>query len=390
MKTLNLLALLILISTTLSAQYKNITCLNSQNPELKIIQIDYTDNSTFIHFQISNQPEEPYGCAIDEDCYIKDKENFKKYKLLRSINMPVASTNTMALLSKKDQHHNFSLEFEKFSKNIGSFDFIENRKPGFNISDIKVDTTSTSKSFLDIGSFISDTPMNVYGSIMDEGTPVAFYNHKGLSITVRIGSVYTYGNYYQLKILITNRTGRDILFNPGEINGEFTKRGKAKIAEVMTYNDFIKKVDRRQAWNSIGNAISESVNTINSGYSTSTTQSSASGVVASTGYASGYVGNTYGSVSGSSLTYGAATASSTTVNYDPAVAYAAKKDANSNIEEYNNRLNKLRNILSNNYLKINTIRDGSDYSGFVNIKWENVDRLNLKIPINGINYLFMF
>jgi hypothetical protein len=207
-------------------------------------------------------------------------------------------------------------------------------------------------------------------------------------IAVTLSFDGTYGKYYQANILIQNFSGKDINFDPGAIKSVSGKKEKITEMEVLSYNDYMRKVKSRQAWNAFAVAFSESMAASNAGYSSSSTTSSAYGRSNSYGSASGYVGNTYGSVYGSSSTYSSAYGSSTTKSYNGAAAYAAQQNASNNISNYSNQQFQIKKTISEGYLKLNTISNQSEYVGFVNIVYKKAEGLRIDIPINGTIYNF--
>lgn len=423
MKRLILLGFILMIATNLSAQFRTFSFQKSEVPALKIVQIDFREFSTLIHFQYTNIESAGWAC-IDENIYVMDKQSFKRYKLLNSINLPICDKKH--LFDQANQQHNFTLEFEKIPEIIGEFDIIENTEGGFNFYGVKIDTTIKTKDFLDVFSFIDETPVKEYSFYYQDGNPVLYYKHNGLMIAVLLTYDNNYGKYYQANILIQNITGREFNFNPENISAEYfkivkssKKYKKKKVstnddvyfnpktdinlessttiindtlvkyeAKVLTYNEYMTKVKNRQAWSAFAVAFSESMAASNAGYSSSTTQTSVQGYSNSYGSASGYIGNAYGSVYGRSSTYGSAYGTSSTQKYDGAAAYAAQQNANRNISNFQNQQFEIRRNLSEGYMKLNTIMNGNEYVGFVNIVYSKVDKVRLNIPINNTIYTF--
>lgn len=423
MKRLILLGFILMIATNLSAQFRTFSFQKSEVPELKIVQIDFREFSTLIHFQYTNIESAGWAC-IDENIYVMDKQSFKKYKLLNSINLPICDKKHS--FDQTNQQHNFTLEFEKIPEIIDEFDIIENTEGGFNFYGVKIDTTIKTKDFLDVFSFIDETPVKEYSFYYKDGNPVLYYKHNGLMIAVLLTYDNNYGRYYQANILIQNITGREFNFNPENISAEYfkivkssKKYKKKKVsknddvyfnpktdinlesittiindtlvkyeAKVLTYNEYMRKVKNRQAWSAFAVAFSESMAASNAGYSSSTTQTSVQGYSNSYGSAAGYIGNTSGSVYGRSSTYASAYGTSSTQKYDGAAAYAAQQNANRNISNFQNQQFEIRRNLSEGYMKLNTIMNGNEYVGFVNLVYSKVDKVKLNIPINNTIYTF--
>ncbi len=374
----------LLISISLSAQFRDISVQKSDVPNLHIVEIDFAERSTFIHFSYTNDSS-AWVCAND-NFYIKDNSTNKKYKLINSINLPIC--DKVHLLDNIGQVHNFSLEFEKLPDTTRSIDIIETAERGFNMYGVEINKEVKVDQFLNIDDFIAETPVKEYGIYYKDGEPVQYYKHKGIMIAVLLSTSADYGRYYQPNILIQNFTGKDINFDPSLIKSLSGKKGKISQLDVLSYNDYMRKVQNRQAWNAFAVAFSESMAASNAGYSSSTTNSSAYGSSHSYGSASGYYGNTYGSVYGSSSTYSSVYGTSTTNSYNGAAAYAAQQNASNNISNYQNQQFQIKKTLSEGYLRLNTVPDQTEYIGYINISYKNAEGLVVDIPINGTTYRF--
>ena len=53
-------------------------------------------------------------------------------------------------------------------------------------------------------------------------------------------------------------------------------------------------------------------------------------------------------------------------------------------------LNQIKNVLDQGYLKTNTIENSQKIFGFINIKYDDADKVKVLIPVNGKNYFFVF
>ena len=178
-------------------------------PNLHIVEIDFAERSTFIHFTFTNDSS-AWICAND-NFYIKDNATNKKYKLLNSINLPIC--DKVHLFDNIGQVHNFSLEFEKLPDTTRSIDIIETAERGFNVYGVEINKEVRVNQFLNIDDFISETPVKEYGIYYKDGEPVQYYKHKGIMIAVLLTTSSDYGRYYQPNILIQNFTGKDINFD---------------------------------------------------------------------------------------------------------------------------------------------------------------------------------
>lgn len=225
-------------------------------------------------------------------------------------------------------------------------------------------------------------------SYYKNGKTFQYYIHNGISVTMHLSIEKNYGKYYIAYVAIENLTGKAFNFNPNNIRSILTKKGEEFSGEVLSSNEYIRKVNNRQAWNAALVAFGESSAASQAGYSSSSTTSTTSGYSNSYGSASGYYGNTYGSISGTSSTYGTATTHSNTQSYSGAANYAAQQNAQRNINNYQNQQYQIKNVLNQGYLKLNTIDNEQRIVGQINIKYKSADKIKITIPVNGVNYDF--
>jgi len=201
--------------------------------------------------------------------------------------------------------------------------------------------------------------------IYEDGIPVQFYYIDGLSVAVKISTKQLYGSYYEAYVIIENGSGDQFNFDPGDITAAFVKDGKTTEAEVLSYNDYIKKVKRRQGWTAAFTAFAEAAAATSAGYSSSTLNAHAQ------------------TSSGRSVSVHA-----TTSSYDGAAAYSAAQNASNNITQMVNQQYDIKRSISEGYLKLNTVFPSSRLIGFVNIKQEEADHILLNISVNGKVYHF--
>ncbi|MDN3689048.1 hypothetical protein [Cyclobacterium jeungdonense] len=385
MKNSVLIIFIFFISFGLKAQYKNISFEKSNARNLKIHQIDFREFSTLIHFQYTNE-NSGLICA-EEDFYIQDKETLKKYKLLNSLNLPICDKAHQ--FDKLGQIHNYTLEFERVPDEIKKFDIIENSENGFKFYGVKIDNSKEQANVIDVTSFINDTPVKEYGIYYKDGDPVFYYNHKGITVAVMLTYNQNYGKYYQANIMVKNLSGREFNFDPNQITAIMQKNDKVYEPEVLSYEEYMKKVKRQQNWNAFAVAFSESMSANQAAYSSSSSSTTSSGYSNTTGSASGYVGDTYGSIYGSSSTYGSSYSTTYSQNYDGQAAYLAQQNANKNISNYQANQYSIKQTISEGYLRLNTIHNETEYIGYVNIEYEKkIEEIVLSVPVNGTTYTF--
>jgi hypothetical protein len=221
-----------------------------------------------------------------------------------------------------------------------------------------------------------------------DGKTIQYYDYNGIKVAMHLSIERTYGKYYVAYISITNLTGNSFDFNPSQIIAKFSKRGMEYDGKVYTNSEYMKRVSNRQAWNAALVAYGESSAANNAGYSSSSSYSNTSGYSTTSGSSSGYYGNTYGSVSGTSSTYSNSSTYGTTNSYNGATQYAAQQNAQNNINNHMNQQYQIKRSLNQGYLKMNTISNEQEIFGQVNIKYKNVEEIEIIVPVNGENYIF--
>lgn len=239
------------------------------------------------------------------------------------------------------------------------------------------------------GEILSETDVDkLCQSFYKDDKTFQYYVHNGISVTMHLSIEKTYGKYYVAYVSIENLTGKSFDFNPTSISALLIKNEVITYGDVLSANEYMRKVNNRQAWNAALVAFGESYSANQAGYSSSSTTSSTSGYSNSYGSATGYYGNTYGSVYGSSSTYGTATTRSNTQSYNGAANYAAQQNARRNINNYQNQQYQIKSVLNEGYLKLNTIFNEQRIIGQINIKYKRADEIKVTIPVNGTNYDF--
>ncbi len=412
MKTRILFIFTLLLGTsTMYAQYNEIACGRAPSTS-QILQIDFTEISTLVFIKYTNNGNG--WISIGDKTHLKDVMSDKDYYMLNAINIPLSDEGEPKelILDRKDQVHYFCLEFEKLPDTIEKFNLIEDEANpnAFNFYDITIHKEKKT-AFIRIDDFIKSYPIKEYGYRTKDGNLIFYYKHKGFVIFMTIIRDDKYGDYYQAWIDIQNFTGKNLLLDPNRITAKALLRKKEgpspplppfrrptksvngekeeiKVLEILSYEEYMKKVNRRQAWQSFAVSLSNSLAASNAGYSSSTTNTSVSGVTNSYGSASGYVGDTYGYVSGRSSSYSTAYGRSSTQSYNGAAAYAAQQNANAQTNNYIAAQYEIKNRLSEGYIKANTLSNQTEYMGFFNIRFIKTDNLTIEIPINGETYIF--
>jgi len=208
-------------------------------------------------------------------------------------------------------------------------------------------------------------PITLRKVIYDDGQPVQFYNIEGMSVAVKLSTKQLYGDYYEAYITIENGSQPQFDFDPSNITAALQEEGVVTEGEVMTYEDYMKKVKRRQGWTAAFTAFAEAAAATTAGYSSTKT-------------------NTYAQTSsGKSISI-----QSKTTSYDAGAQYAATQNAANNINGLVSQQYDIKQTISQGYLKINTVFPNSRLVGFVNIKYRKADHIFLNVPVNGKVYHF--
>lgn len=226
-------------------------------------------------------------------------------------------------------------------------------------------------------SYLTHLPMNLASSdkiimpftlkkiVYNDGIPVQYYFVDGLSVAVKLSTKQLYGDYYEAYVTIENGTGEQFNFDPTDITASLEKDGKVEDGEVLSYNLYMKKAKRRQAWTSAFTAFAQVAAATSAGYSSSNTNANVT------------------SSSGRSVSIQASTTS-----YNGAAAYGASQNATNNMNQLASQQYNIRQSISEGYLKLNTIFPNSRLIGFINIKHKDADHIYLNVPVNGKVYHF--
>ena len=171
-----------------------------------------------------------------------------------------------------------------------------------------------------------------------------------------------YGKYYQIAIFIKNLGESLITFDPDKVTSSlYTKRGNTLDLQVYTYEEYMKKVKKAQAWSMALLGFSAGMNAGMAGYQTTYT-------------------TTYGA---SGMPY---TQVHTTYNY--AAVSAANMAASTQMITLSKLMSDDRNTKSQGYLKITTVHPGEGIIGYMNIKKKKGQMMTVNTPIGDNVYRF--
>ncbi|SDQ18662.1 hypothetical protein [Flagellimonas zhangzhouensis] len=343
---------------------------------LKLVQIDFSENSTLLHFTFTS-PSPLENCIyISRDIKLIEIASKKTYQLINSYNIPLDNSNEFGCLMKFGEKLNFTLEFEKVREGFNYFDVVEmeGNKNAFNIYGVLIDINKTTDTYLNLDDFLNQTPLVKKKYFYNEGDIVQFLSDSsGLIIAAQIVLDKTYGKYFQVDFSIKNLTGQSIEINPEDIYVDYIDEyGElAKQTKPLSHEEYMKKVKRRQNWNSLALGFSAGLSASSAGYSSSTS------------YETTYDYTTYPYSTTYSTTY--------TANYNGAAAYEAQQNATNVLNQFQGEQYEIKNTLNEGYLKRHTLFNETEYLGFINIPFSRkIKGLNVVVPLNGKKYTFAF
>lgn len=223
-------------------------------------------------------------------------------------------------------------------------------------------------------------PLSSINTEYKDGKQISVYDYNGVLVAITKYKVEEYGKYYKLFITIANHTEGNINFSPDKVSATVkTKKGVDKEIKVMSAEEYLKKVNRKQSWESAMYSYSEASVAAAAGEKVVITDKNA---VVSTKTGS------YNSNVKATTTNAASTSTSVVIDNDAKIQ--AQKEANERIQRYKEQLNRQQNELRNSYLKRNTIRPNEDVKGYIYIPFAKGNGLTVSISINGTIYVFPF
>ncbi len=380
-----------------------------QGPErMEILQVENRDYSTLVYIAYTTPSAKEWHIGdyicFGDNTYAAIKGDSKRYKLISTINMPISSEaeKRWVMFDHSSQRHQFILEFEKLPENI-PFEIIEDldNPHAFNFSEI-IYTPTDSASYIYIDDFIADYPVKEYGQYAVDGNIVHYVKHKGITITVVPQLLDQYGKYFNMNLWIQNLSDRSVLFNPANVFMEGYVYNKKKVKgkelitpekidmKVLSHSEFDKIVKNKQRWDSFWAALGEGLAAYGAGYSSSSSNYTETSIGNASVRATGYVGNTYGYAQAYGSSYTTTYGKTKTWSYNGGDAYAASQNARSNIANYTADQRSIRQQLGDGYLKLNTLPSQAQLSGYLNVKYQELDKLSMKIIIGGEVFPFIF
>lgn len=432
-----ILSILLVVSFLASAQFKPTSF--QAPPRLNISHIDNREFSTLVFLDYTVPDDSTWQLGhrwinFNDKTYISIPGSTKKYNMLSTVNMPIDSEAElkMMLFDHAGQRHQFVLEFEKLPEDCSQFDIIEDidNLKALNIHDITFNPAD-SIAFINVDDFIADYPLKEYGQYYVNGTIVSYIKYKGIVVNAVANYLNQYGKYVNVNISVQNFRNRSILFNPANLSAvgyrypkkkrEWIKLGKLSNeydddiyadqpvdnsediseydktttipvdVELLTYEEYDRIVKKKQTWESFWTALGAGLSAIGAGYSTSTSTYTGHSHTIANANAYGSVGEVYGYVSAQGSSYTTTFGQTYTTTYNGLAQYLANQQVRAKMDKLSYKHSQIGQQIGEGYVKIHTIPAETEYSGFLNIKYnKKIHGVIFTIKIDGEPYIFYF
>lgn len=243
-------------------------------------------------------------------------------------------------------------------------------------------------SFDEFMSKIDMFPVEEVVTYYRDGSAYHYYENGGIKLTMTLWQEKNYGKYYVAFLAVENFSGDQFVVDPKEFKAYLFNSKEVLEANVLSHEEYMKVVGRRQMWNQALVAFGEASMANNAGRSSSTTTINSNANSGTNFNATGTYGSTYGTVDGRIKTNTNSNSTITTNSYNGAAQYAARQQAAQNTANYQEGQENQKQSLNRGYLKINTVFNEESVIGQFNIAFKEADELFILIPINGLNYGF--
>jgi len=364
------------------AQFSNVNYNNAATPEMVIKQIDNYDFSTVIHFSYTTISSLSFSGSED----IVLVQNGKNFKLINSFNLPL--DNKKHIFNDNGDKLNFSLEFEKLDSVGLPFTIKSKSATKFNIDQIIVDSSHLS-DFIDVDSYVGETPSREFFIFYNEGYPVLKYSYKGIVLAVKLLVKNDYGVYYQPQIIVQNYNNKDFLFDPSKIYAQYHYKGKFYNAKVFTDKEYARVVKKKMSSDRFWTGLADGLAAVGAGYSYISGSSNTYVTAAGKSMNYGFFGNNlYGNINMSKMSANISTSFSGS-SYNGMNTFIAAQFAKQNMENLKAQQVDKLNALQGGYIKLNTIFPNSEYTGYTNIAYsKGLESFLMKVELNKEEFFF--
>lgn len=256
-------------------------------------------------------------------------------------------------------------------------------------------TISNNKGYLSHRLLSNDTPIFSSPDPKDNKTEYIrgqawlSSNSCGIEVCLSNEQVKDYGKYFRIPIMVTNFSMDPVDLNPALFSAKLTKKnGDIVNINVLTAEEYLKKVRRRQNWTMALNAFNETMQASQAGYSKTTISKSGLRASSSAGVAGAIGSNGWGVGAYASGRTDAYLAKTTINSFDGAAAYQANVIASDRITSFNNALYEERQAKDAGYLKRTTLNPGESIYGYVMIQRIKGESMSICVTIEGANFIF--
>lgn len=197
-----------------------------------------------------------------------------------------------------------------------------------------------------------------------DGNKWSHYSKNGVTIALHTTTIRDYGKYHVLNITISNNSLVPIEFEPScNITAESVnpKKGETTKLKVYSCDDYLKKYDKRTAWEAAIIGVSEAISLIDAGVSKETSVSV----------------NNKGE---KTVTY--------TQRYDPFEHYLEWHIASMEMHDFEENVINGREVRRVGYFKRSTIYPGESVTGHAYVQRIKGNKITINIDIEGAVYTF--
>ena len=376
------LTCVVLSISSVRAQYSSVMCSNRPF-NARIQQIDYTDSTTIVTMTFYNDGRKFVN--VSEDMFIRTDADGKRYYLLNSYNMPISGHDESRhmLLDSPDQEHHFALEFQRVPKGL-AMDIVESEgnEQAMNFYDVKCDTTDVVAP-VDLGELERLSPVKEYGTYAQDGEVIQYMVYKDVMVSVHMQQTDEYGKYFTVDMDVSNYGSRPVVVDPTKFSASsfFIKKKARKGLNILTAEEYDKKVKRSQAWKTFLVVAAEVAVVAAAAALDAHAAKERDEYYRHHRYAPRrhhYYHHRYSTYRYHHSDYdGFATIATTGIAAVVTAGMVSEDKAK-------------REELQAGYTKLNTVNPGENYTSYFNIKYEKTDNLEVRIGVNGCDYPFSF
>ena len=372
------------------SQYRDIEVTQDNYEDLEIIQIDQADNATLIHCKLVK--EAPQKTCLVHEYVIFDPITYSTYEVYEGLNIPMCG-NAYHIFEEDTILH-FTIATEKIASNS---EMLQLKLGNSLAKEFKINWDVTGP-MLNMEGFHGMTPIRILETKYVDGKAIKVFTTPEYIVAAQIEFVQKYGKYNRVNLTIVNNTSRPFLLNPSAFTAQYSSDDGSNWydAELWSHEEYMKRVANRQAWSAAIVAMSEAMDAEQAGKTTTTTNSTYTGSSATSAsvYGGGY--NTYSgynsySAVGSSSTSSSLRGTTTTTTEDGTAKYLAQKEADAKVAAYAENLNSQKQVLSQGYLKLNTIEPNVQIDGFIQFNYDKrATNMAITIPIGNDSFMFVW